>query len=318
MAEFIYVASHDVEGGIARFTLSDGGKLTLVDRYPIDRPAFLCREGNKLYALLREPFMMQSGVATFEILADGSLKQLGSVQPVHGTVAAHILAHKGNVYTANYLTGTTTRLPGKILAHNGSSAHPTRQNCSHPHCLTLTPDGRFLCINDLGTDCVYVCTLDLEEVSRVQVPAGSGPRHLVFSPDGKFAYGSNELNSTVSVFSYSDGELTHLALHSTLPEDYTGESTGSAIRLSPDGKTLYVSNRGHDSVCIFDVDGEALTGKRFLTAGGASPREMTLVGDFLLCGNENSATITVTNLKTGVQTDCVSMVRPWCILPIEV
>lgn len=318
MAEFIYVASHDPEGGIARFTLSEGGKLTLVDQFPIDRPAFLCTEGNKLYAVLREPFMMQSGVATFEILGDGSLMQLGSVQPVHGTVAAHILAHNGNVYTANYLTGTTTRMPDKILAHNGSSVHPTRQTCSHPHCLTVTPDGQYICINDLGTDCIYVCTLDLEEVSRVQVQPGSGPRHLVFSPDGKFAYGSNELSSTVSVFSYEEGKLTHLADHSTLPENFSGESTGSAIRLSQDGRILYVSNRGHDSVCVFDVDGAALTGKRFLMSGGESPREVNLVGNYLLCGNENSATITVIDLKTGIQTDCVPMVRPWCILPVKV
>lgn len=314
MERIIYVASHDSAGGILRYQLSENGKLRLLEQYSLDRPAWLCREGDRLYALLREPFMMQSGVASFLIREDGTLEQIGQIQPVHGTVGAHILAVDGNIYSANYLSGTTIRLPGTILAHNGRSLDPRRQDCSHPHCLTLTPDGKYLCINDLGTDCIYVCTLDLKEVSRVAVPAGSGPRHLVFSPDGKFAYGSNELSSTVSVFAYSEGTLTHLRAVSTLPQGECAENTASAIRLSPDGRTLYVSNRGHDSVCIWDVDADQLTGQRFLMANGKSPREMTLAGKFLLCGNEGSATITVFDLATGIQTDSVPVVRPWCIL----
>jgi len=317
MTDYIYVASHDAQGGILRLQLSPEGKLTLIDRYPIDRPAYLCAEGDRLYALLREPFMMQSGVAEFAIREDGSLVQLGKIQPVHGTVAAHILARGGRIYTANYLSGTTTLLPDRILAHNGSSVNPTRQDCSHPHCLTPTPDGKYICINDLGTDSIYVCTPELEEVSRVEVPAGSGPRHLVFSRDGKYAYGSNEMTSTVSVFSYEEGRLAHLAVHSSLPEDFSGGNSGSAIRLSADGRNLYASNRGHDSVCIWDVDGPELRNPRFLMTNGASPREMTLAGKWLLCGNEHSGTITVFNLQTGVQTDTFPAVNPWCILPLE-
>lgn len=316
MEQTVYVASHDPQGGILRFSLSDEGRLKERERYPLDRPAWLCVEGNRLYAVLREPFMMQSGIASFEIQPDGSLRQLGKIQPVHGTVSAHILAWEGRLYSANYLTGTTTLMPDKILAHNGSSVNPKRQDCAHPHCLTPTPDGKYLCINDLGTDCIYICTPDLVEVSRVRVPAGSGPRHLVFSKDGRFAYGSNEMASTVSVFSYSDGVLTHLAAYSSVPDDFQEENSGAAIRLSPDGKTLYASNRGHDSVCIWDVEGEKLTGKRFLMVQGKSPREMSLAGKFMLCGNEGSGTITVFNLETGELTDRVEVVRPWGILPV--
>ena len=316
MAQFVYIASHENQGGILRCRLTDGGKLELLDKTPLDRPSYLCREGKKLYALLREPFMMQSGIAEFAIQPDGALIQQGKILPTHGTVGAHILAVNGQVYSANYLSGTTTRMPDRVLAHNGSSVHPKRQDCSHPHCLTLTPDGKYLCINDLGTDCIYVCTLDLEEVSRVQVPAGSGPRHLVFSPDGKYAYGSNELDSTVSVFSYEDGVLTHLQTVSSLPEGFTAENSGSAIRLSPDGRTLYASNRGHDSVCIWDVQDSSLTGKRFLMTGGKSPREINLAGEYLLCGNEGSGTVTVFDLNTGEKTDEFPAVNPWCILPV--
>ena len=318
MAKYIYVASQDPEGGIARYTLSEDGKLSPVDFVPLDRPCFLAAQGNYIHAILREPFRMQSGVVSLEIQPDGSLGQPGPVQSCHASIASHIIAWKGKVYTANYFGGSVIRLPDLVRVHNGSSVNAKRQECAHPHCLTVTPDDKYVCINDLGTDCIYVCTPDLVEVSRVQAPAGSGPRHLVFSPDGKYAYASNELNSTVSVYSYADGVLEHLSMESVIPEDYTPIGGASAVRISADGKQLYVSNRGHDSVCIFDVDGSCLTNRRFIMTGGNSPREVNLDGNFLLCGNENSASLTVFDLRTGLQTDCVSITRPWCILPLEV
>jgi len=318
MAKYIYVASQDTEGGIARYTLAENGKLTQVDFVPLDRPCFLAAEENQLHAILREPFRMQSGVVTLPIHPDGSLGQPGPVQSCHAAIASHIIAWKGKVYTANYFGGSVIRLPELVRVHNGSSVNAKRQECAHPHCLTVTPDDRYVCINDLGTDYIYVCNADLQEISRVQCPAGSGPRHLAFSRDGRYAYAANELNSTVSVFAYEEGVLRYLAMHSTIPEDYTGNTTASAVRVSADGKTLFVSNRGHDSVCIFDLDGETLTNRRFIMTQGASPREVNLDGDYLLCGNENSATITVFNWKTGEQTDTVAITRPWCILPLEV
>ena len=318
MEQTIYVASHDPQGGIFHFSLSAQGKLTLLERYLMDRPAYLCAEGNRLYALLREPFMMQSGIAAFEIQPDGSLSSLGPIQPTHGAVAAHLLSWNAAMYVVNYLGGTTIRMPDRIVAHNGSSVNPKRQESSHPHCLTPTPDGKYLCVCDLGTDYIYVYTPDLVEISRVAVTPGAGPRHLVFSGDGKFAYGSNEMASTVSVYGYRDGVMTHLADHSSLPEDFQGENSGAAIRLSGDGKVLYASNRGHDSVCIWDVDGAGLKNQRFLMVQGQSPREMVLAGNFLLCGNEHSATITVFDLHTGELTDRVEVIRPWGILPVNV
>lgn len=315
MERLLYIASQDARGGILRCRLTERGQLEEIERYCVDRPAFLCTEGRKLYALLREPFLMQSGVAEFDIQPDGSLKPAGKVQPAHGTISAHILAKDGRIYTANYCSGSTTLLPDRVVAHNGCSVNPERQDCSHPHCLTPTPDGKYLCISDLGTDCIYVCTWDLEEVSRVRVPAGSGPRHLVFSGDGQFAYGSNEMGSTASVFSYENGCLTHIKACSTLPEGFSGENSASAIRLSEDSRKLYVSNRGHDSVCIFDVDGKKLENPRFLKSGGSSPREINIVDQWLLCANENSHNIAVFSLETGEKTCDFPVTRPWCILP---
>lgn len=315
MEQYVYIASHHMEGGILRCKLTDQGKLEQLEVYPVDRPAYLCREKDRLYAVLREPFQMQSGVATFEIQREGRLCRLGEMRPTHGTVSAHILAVNGQVYTANYLSGSTTCLPDRVLAHNGRSVDP-RQDCSHPHCLTLTPDGQYLCICDLGTDIIYICDHRLEEVCRVALRPGSGPRHLVFSPDGRYAFTSDELSSTVSVFSYEAGVLKWLHAYPALPQGYTGENYASAIRITPDGRQLYVSNRGHDSVCVWDVEGAELSNQRFLLTGGISPREMNLAGEWLLCGNDGSGTVTVFSRKTGARTDTLAVAHPWCILPV--
>ena len=315
----LYIASQDAEGGILRCNLTHRGQIELLETYPIEKPAFLAMGEGKLFALLREPFLFQSGVAEYDILPDGSLNRTGEIQPSFGTISAYILRHRGHTYTANYCSSNTSRLPDIVIPHPGRSVHPERQTNSHPHCIIPSPEGDFLCICDLGTDCIYVCDLELKEVSRVTVPEGSGPRHLVFSPDGRFAYCANEMGSSVSVFAWEYGRLTLLHTVSTLPEDFSGSSSGSAIRLSPDGKRLYVSNRGHDSVTEFYVNGSELTLRRFISSHGQSPREMTLAGKFLLCGNENSHTVTVFDLEGDVsQPVCTfPVVRPWCILVAE-
>lgn len=316
----LYIASQDASGGILRCRLTESGQIELLEKYKIDRPSYLCKDGQKLYALLREPFLFQSGVAELDILPDGTLKQVGDIQPTFGTISAFVLSHRGHVYTANYCSSSTSRLPDTVVPHPGRSVHLDRQTCSHPHCITATPDGDLLCICDLGTDCIYVCDLNLNEISRVTVTPGSGPRHLIFSKDGRFAYASNEMGNTVGVFSYEYGRLTHLKDFPTLPSDFTGFSTASAIRLSDDGRKLYVSNRGHDSVTVFHVDGAELTLDRFILSHGSSPREMTLAGNFLLCGNENSHTITVFDLEgdTSKPLCTFPVTRPWCILPFDI
>lgn len=321
MTTYFYIASQDREGGILCCHLTEDGQLQLLHRVAVDRVAYLCAGEGRIYALLREPFQMQSGVASFRIGENGALVQEGPVQPVHGTISAHILCHRGQLYTANYLSGTTTKMPDRLLAHNGHSVNAERQDCSHPHCITAAPGGGYLCINDLGTDCVYVCDLELREVSRVCVPKGHGPRHLVFSPDGKFAYCANEMGSSVSVFSWTPGKLTLLDTVSAIPEGETGPSSGSAIRLSADGKKLYLSLRGQNCVCRMDVDGAKLVPERWIPTGGESPREIWLEKEYLLCAHENSHDIQVISLKNPNEPKIVSsfpVLRPWCILPVRV
>lgn len=313
----VYIASQDEAGGILRCELDPEGRLWPLERVAVDRPAYLCREGDRLYAVLREPFPQQSGVVSFQILANGALKPLTPPQPVHGAVGCYILAWRGSVYCANYLSGSTIRMPDRLLAHNGRGADPRRQECSHPHCVTPTPDG-FLCINDLGTDCLYVCTSALAEVSRVSLPAGSGPRHLVFAPEGTYAYCANELNATVSVLSYHSGRFRYLRSYPVTPEGSPEGSSASAIRLRD--HRLYVSTRGYGSVRVFSAEGDRLEALGDYRLPGAALRECNLAGDYLLCGDEAAGRVSVFSLKAGFgapPTSQLAVTRPWCILPLE-
>ncbi|MBP3683756.1 MAG: lactonase family protein [Oscillospiraceae bacterium] len=306
MEQFLYIASCDPHGGILHCRLSDGGNLEMLEHTALDRPMWLCRDKQYLYALLREPFPGESGLAAFEIQAGGKLCPTGSIQPTSGTIGCHALAAWEHIYAVHYASGTVSRLPETIL-NLGEGAHP--------HYAVRTPEGEFLCICDLGRDCILVCTPDLVEVSRVQTAPGTGPRHLVFSPDGCWAYSSDELSSTVSVFRYAQGQLTWLNSVPCIPEKFREENYPSAIRLSPDGTMLYVANRGHDSVCIFHVDGPLLSGRYFLKTEDTWPREMNLLGNFLLCGNQNC--VTVFSRETGQLASRFPVKSPWCILPAD-
>lgn len=316
----VYIASHDSGGGILRCGLSVGGGLSLIEKYPLDRPSYLCAEGDTLHALLREPFRMQSGIVGFRILGGGALERLGDPEPTHGAVAAYITSVRGRVYCANYLTGSTILMPDRMLAHSGRGADPELQSCSHPHCVTPTPDGNYLCINDLGTDTVHICTPELAPVTDCALPAGSGPRHLVFSGDGRYAYSSNELSSSVSVLAYRPGSLTYLRSYPTVPGDFTGKNSPAAIRLSADGGRLYVSNRGHGSVCVYKTGGGQLKTLGYFRIPGASVREIALAGRYLLCGDDAGGTVTVFPADSGFDAAPVCalpVAHPWCILVLN-
>ena len=321
MRQHIYLASRTDEGGILHCVLEENGQLLLRERYEAKSPAWLCRDGQTLYALLREPFLLNSGIIRFAIREDGGLEPIAGLESTHGTIGAHIYAEDGKIWCANYINGTVIAMPDKLLPFNGKGADPVRQSSSHPHCVCPTPDGRFLCVCDLGRDRIELLTRALEPVSTTETPAGSGPRHLVFSGDGCYAYCSAELSSEVCVFSYREGRLTYLHSVSTLPEDCAVESAAAAIRLSEDGQRLYVSNRGHDSIAVFAVKGAGLTSLGYIPSFGRSPRDFALAGECLLCANELSDSVQVFSLQDQIPTEPVctlAVEMPWCVLPVKI
>ena len=155
---------------------------------------------------------------------------------------------------------------------------------------------------DLGTDRVY--TYDVAENGKLTLAAtfvaepGTGPRHLVFHPTQPIAYLFGELDSTVSVLAYQEnGSFEKLQKISTLPEDFTGENGGAAIRISNDGRFLYTSNRGHNSIAVFEIssNGEQLSAIQNISTEGDFPRDFALnsTNEFLVCANQNSDNLTL-------------------------
>lgn len=298
--------------------LLDDGVVIPVSSFPADRPSYLSIDKNMLYALLREPFPGQSGVQSYKIDGSGELCAVGSTIATGGSIASYILSFHGNVYVTNYISGSTALMPDKLIFHRGCGPVSGRQSSSHPHCVIPGPDGKYLFVADLGADRIHKLTLALEPAGETVCPSGSGPRHILFSGDGRFAYCVNELDSSVSVFSNVENTLSFVASVSSLPEGWKGENAASAIRISAEGKYLYVTNRGHDSICVFRCCGAGLKAIQWVDSGGKSPREMNIFGHILLCANEEPGSIVSFCIgkdgKLSALNHAISVSRPWCIL----
>jgi 6-phosphogluconolactonase len=287
------------------------------------------------------------GVSAFAIDArTGGLTFLNRQSSRGGSPCHLALDAKGrHVLVANYGGGSVAVLPvqesGRLDAattfvqHEGQSADPGRQKGPHAHWVDLDKANRFALVADLGLDQVLVYRFDPAkggltppQPAAARLAPGAGPRHAAFDPGGRRVYVINELNSTVTAFSYDAGagKLSELQTVSTLPAGFTGKSFTAEIAVRPDGKFLYGSNRGHDSIAIFAID--PATGK--LTAAGHQstlgkvPRNFAIdpTGAYLLAANQDSDTIAVFRIdKTSGGLTAVgppiSVPRPVCVLFVK-
>lgn len=310
----LYIASCADNGGIYHYKIENNA-FVLEETLRLRNPMYMALTEDKLYCVLNDPFEGNSESGAVEIgLENGYFGKCSDPVPTHGKEGCHICLSDGMVYVANYTSGTLCRLPDLTVQHSGHSVNTERQSEPHTHCIIPTPDGKYLCATDLGTDEITVYNKDLSPVFKAALPPGSGPRHLLFSDDGKRLYCVNELISGVSVFSYNDGRLICKNTVSSLPACFKGESYAAAIRLYK-GK-IYVSNRGHDSIAFFDENEGDLTNAEFVKTGGSFPRDFYIIEDTLLSANELSDTVTVFRLEKGkpVATDTVlHMKRPLAI-----
>lgn len=316
----IYIGSDDQDGGIFHYALSEQGKLSFSKMMPVDRPAYMTIDNERLYCLLRQPFAdsRESGLAVYKINNEGALETCGAVKTTHGEVACHLCSVDNNVYCANYITGSVVRMPDTVVNHKGSGRHP-RQGSPHVHFVSGTPDGKFICTADLSLDEITVYDKALNFVSRANVPAGHGARHLSFSPDGKTVFCVNELACTITVFAYAEGHLTPLCTYPMLDNKKAGD-TASALRLSRDGRYLYASCRGDNSIIVFKVNGQTLSRVGYIPSGGVCPRDFILCGDFIICANMESDNVVVFHLSDSVtarMTDSACISRPICVLSYE-
>jgi len=258
------------------------------------------------------------GVSAFAIdRATGKLRPLNSVPsgdpgPCHVTVD-----HTGKyVFVANYEVGSVAAFPiladgslGKasaFLPHTGHSVDPKRQEASHAHSIYPSPDNRFVVSADLGTDKIYVYrfdatkgTLTPNDPPSASVPAGTGPRHFAFAPNGKFAYAIEEMGSSLTAFSYdaAHGVLHALETVSTMPKDYKGYNDCAELFMHPSGKFLYGSNRGHDSITVFAIDPVkgTPTPVQYVPTEGKTPRGFGIdpTGSYLVAGNQDTNSLVV-------------------------
>ncbi|WP_354625382.1 lactonase family protein [Psychromonas sp. MME2] len=232
-----------------------------------------------------------------------------------GGAPCHISLNHKNAFVSNYMTGSVSAfsltqdklLPAyQSIQHTGQGRCPDRQASAHAHASQLSVDEKFLVVADLGIDALKVYDVSenqLNEVFCAYLPAGSGPRHFTFNALGDKLYLGNELSSEVSVFNFNQttGELVHIQSISSLPQankPLSGESQGSLensiaeVALSLDGRYLYVSNRGHDSIAIYSVkqSNGLLTALTFTPSGGLFPRHFALSPDqqWLLVAHQKS------------------------------
>jgi 6-phosphogluconolactonase len=282
------------------------------------RPGFIVLhpEGRHLYATEATgsaPDGEGGFVSAYRIETDGSLTDLNT-QPSGGEGPCHIsLAPDGKwLLAANYRSGSCAVFPilgngdlgepSAIRRHSGSGPNSARQATAHTHSFNCTPDGEFALAADLGIDKILIYrikngALTSANPAFTSTAPGAGPRHLTFSPDGRFAYVSMELNGTVSAYSYANGSLTEIQTLPTLPDDFAGGNTVSEVCLTPDGRFLYVGNRGHESLAVFAVDSATgkLTSLSHEPTRGRHPRHFNMdpSGKFMIVANAHTDNVVV-------------------------
>jgi 6-phosphogluconolactonase len=261
-------------------------------------------------------------VSSFEINHQtGKLKFMNQV-PSRGADPCYISFDKTGKFTlvANYTGGSVAvfrvqkdaQHDGQLgessafIQNAGSSVDKQRQAGPHAHWIETAPDNRFAIAADLGLDKLLVYRFDAQtgaltpnNPSYAALDPGSGPRHLAFHPNGNFAYALNELQSTITAFTYSQtsGKLQKLITVSNLPKTFSGINTAGEIKVHPNGKFLFASNRGHDSIAIFSINAHTgnLSPVDFVPTQGKTPRnfEIDPTGKLLLVANQDSNNIVV-------------------------
>ena len=319
-AELLYVGTYTDDGkskGIYLVRMDRGsGQLRSVgsiDAGP--NPSFLAihPNGRALYAVNEGD---KGAVSSFSIAGDGMLTRLGS-QPSQGAGPCYVSVDRGGrvVLVANYDGGSVALLPiqsdgalapaTSVIKHTGSGPNVERQKEPHAHCIIADPSNQFALAADLGADRVFVYRLDLAgnalrhvEGGNAVMHPGAGPRHIAYHPTLPLVYVANELDSTVATlrFDTARGALALIDTRSTLPSAWKGENFPADIHVSPSGRTLYVSNRGHNSIAVFAVAADgALTLAQHVSTACDWPRNFSLdpSGRWLLVANQRSNSIIV-------------------------
>ncbi len=322
---------------IAKFSL-DGRTGQITKRYGYDgveNPSWVGLNKTKTILYAVEELKPEGRLRAFAIEEQGLVPK--ACLSTKGADPCHICLDQEERYlfAANYSSGSLAeyrldesgipRVISSFLQDKGTGPNPARQEGPHVHFAKALGDRIF--VVDLGTDLVSVYHLN-GETGRLKntgkalgLPAGAGPRHLAFHPDMPgLVYVACELGSSLAVFREKEDKFALEAMESTLPESFSGENTVAAIRIY--GNRLFVSNRGHDSIAVFSVQGDGgLALDQIIPTGGKGPRDFAMMGEYIVIANQGSHEITVLQFRwetgkleqTGIS---VPMSCPSCICPV--
>jgi 6-phosphogluconolactonase len=274
------------------------------------------------------------------------LRAIQSSVPDDGPTPCHIAVDAtGSIaVAANYHLALAAAIPlgadgslGKprVVSHTGRGPDPVRQATAHVHSTNIAPDNRFAIVCDLGLDRIYSYAIDRDEVRLgsgkppfVATTPRSGPRHLTFGKSGHHAYAINELDNTIVAYGYSasNGSLAALQTVSLLPEGYTGDATSAEVCVHPNGRFVYGSSRGPDTLAVFAVDGAtgSLSAVEKVPCGGKGPRSFSISPDgaWLVCAHQDSGTVCAFQIDAGSGrlrriSGAVAVSMPVCVVFVD-
>ena len=311
-------------------------KLRYTEELP--NPTYVIPNGrqDRLYAVSSDSASGGPGGSAAVYAVEAGGLQLLSRHDTIGQGPCHLClsADERFLYTANYVSGSVTAFPVagngvigeriQLVQHEGRGPRDDRQTGPHAHQVTFVPGTNLLCAIDLGLDAVMVYEQDpatglLAFHDRLDVEPGLGPRHLAYGREG-VAFLLHELGNKVSVIVRKGGRWATRQTVPMLPEGYDQPNTAAAVRLSADGRRLFASNRGHDSIAVYDIAADGtLAPVGIYPTGGGGPRDFVLLDDqsLLIAHQDGDVRLADFDLATGIRShDILSMPGAVCVCPL--
>ena len=309
---------------LCELNLKDG-TVTVVDTFKnVQGPGYvsLSPDQKYLYSVNQD-----HTIAAFAVGKEGTLTYLDK-QPAEGVNPCHVSVHPSGkmAFLANYTSGTWAAYPiganGEVkaasatYAFTGSGPDKSRQEKPHAHCAIPSPNGKYVYISDLGTDRLMNYTVDAKSGKVLPNPAqayfstqpGAGPRHMAFHPPGKYLYLLNEMKATLTACAVDgNGIVKEIETVNTVPADFSGKNTSAAVHVHPNGKFVYASNRGYNSIHAYEIQKNgSLKSVGEVREGIDIPRDFNFdpSGTFMVVGNQKTNDLVVYKVdpKTGAMT----------------
>jgi 6-phosphogluconolactonase len=307
----------------------------------IVNPSYLTVSADKKFIYSVNEDGKNSAVSAFKYAPTTGKLELLNKKDSKGADPCYIINDDKNVIVANYSGGSIAVFEKKpdgslndakqVVKHTGSGPDKSRQEAAHVHMVYFSPDKKYVFVNDLGTDKIFIYTYNPDGGDKtlvfkdaVSVKPGSGPRHLAFNPNGTFVYLLHEMDGTLTVFDYVNDKLTQIQVATVaMPESFMAKNGSAHILFSNDGKYLYATNRSDaNTISAFRVHANGRINLiQQISTQGAGPRSFTIdpTDGYVLIGNQNTNNITIfkRDKSTGMLTDTkkkIEICAPACLV----